>query len=71
MDHDQRAFPLGSLQRLVQHAVVGLEGIFVGHEYLQRGDPFILNNLRQFAKHLVIQLRDHQVKAVINNRLIL
>ncbi|MNW61099.1 hypothetical protein D3C74_391340 [compost metagenome] len=56
MDHYQCAFPLGGLQRLVQHAVVGLEGVLVGHEYLKRSDAFVLNNLRQLAKHLVIQL---------------
>ncbi|MNI69176.1 hypothetical protein D3C73_1249100 [compost metagenome] len=35
MDHNERPFLLGGLQRLVQYAVVGLEGVLVGHKHLQ------------------------------------
>lgn len=71
MDHNECAFPLGCLQSLVQYTVIGLKSVLVGHEHLQRSDAFVFNNLRQLAQHLVIQLRNHQVKAVVNHRFIL
>ena len=71
MDHDKRPKLLRCDQRLEQCLIISLELVFIGHEDFKRSDSFLLRYDRQLLQHTFCHFNDLQVKAVIDNRLVL
>ena len=67
--HDQRARVGRALHRLEDRGVVQHEHARVGHEELERGDPFAHEDVH-LVQDLVVHLPDDHVEAVVDERLL-
>ena len=64
--HDRRAVFAGGLHRSQDLAVVGIEHTRVGHEQLERGDSFVVDEIRHVLQRLLIHTTDDLVERVVD-----